>query len=120
MIGVILKTNNFNNIINTINNIIIKTDLHSKYKLQGNIKYSVEYILKIIIMTSTKTFNGKYKLHPDLCAYLKVDNYVKYSITGIKNIIKNQIINIDYNYINKYVVIGYDVPCNITELNVVL
>ena len=105
--------------INVINGIIINTNLDSKYKLNNNNRYTIEYLLEIIIKSSSKLYS-RFKLHKDLCTYIKVHEHNRYSITGIKYIIKNQTTNIDHNFVNKYVVIGYDIPFNITELNVVL
>jgi hypothetical protein len=92
------------------------------YNLNSQAKYSIDYIVDIIMNISTKSYT-RYRLSPELCQFLgpNFSQYGKYSKTAIKQIVKEQIFDNSSNntIFNTYVIIGHDIPINIKELNVV-
>ena len=82
---------------------IIYQYLHDKnlltlHKLDKNVKYSINYILNIILKISNKSYS-KYKLPSNIVKYLNLSEYSFLSKNMIKNYIKQQIIKKDHSYI---------------------
>ena len=95
--------------------------LRAVYNLNSQAKYTIDYIVDVIIAVSTKSYT-RYKLPADLSQYLNQSQYSKYSRTSIKTFVKDQTYNSSGNnsIFNTYVVIGHDIPINIKQLNVVI
>jgi hypothetical protein len=91
--------------------------LNNLYKLNSDDKYTIIYILDILLSISTQFIN-KYKLPDVLSQYLSMSNYRKYTISMLKEIIKNQILQ--YNDYNNYIIIGKEIPIIINELTVTI
>jgi hypothetical protein len=105
--------------IKLLSNILDSKNIENVYNLNHNVKYSIEYIRDIIITISEKSYS-RYRLHNKLAAYLKESAYSKYSKTDIKNLIKQQLaIIIDDPFFEIYIIIGYDIPIDFKELNVI-
>ena len=102
--------------INLLLNILNKQDLRTIYNLNHNAKYSIDYIVDVIIAISQKSYN-RYRFPDILANHLKESPYSKFSRTYIKNLVKLQLTtNTDNTFFNTYVVIGHDVPVTIKEL----
>lgn len=95
--------------------------LRSVYNLNANTKYTIDYVVDIVLQISNKSYT-RYKLPQDLCTYLNQSQYSKYSRTSIKNFVKDLTFSGSENnsIFNTYVVIGHDIPVNIKQLNVVI
>ncbi len=112
---------NFNKeFINILINYIDERKLYSLYKLNNDTKYTVDYLLDIVITLSTK--NGyKYVLPHNIMNYLKFSHYGLCSKTSIKQFITKQIINIeDDGFLKTYLAIGHNYPIEIKELTVII
>ena len=111
------KSEFINILIANINN----KGLGSIYNLNTQAKYTVDYIVDILIQISNKSYT-RYKLPVDLCTFLGQSQYSKYSRTSIKNFVKDQTFNSSENnsIFNTYVVIGHDIPINIKQLDVII
>lgn len=95
--------------------------LRSIYNLNTNTKYTIDYIIDIVLQISTKSYT-RYRLPQDLCTYLNQSQYSKYSRTSIKNFVKDLTFSSSENnsIFNTYVVIGHDIPINIKQLSVII
>jgi len=95
--------------------------LRTIYNLNTQAKYTVDYMVDVIINISSKCYT-RYKLPVELCTFLNLSHYSKYSRTSIKTLVKDQIFdNLKNNSIfNTYVVIGHDIPIQLKELNVII
>jgi hypothetical protein len=119
------RTKNIFNFKNDFIEILIRNidqkNLRAVYNLNSQAKYTIDYIVDVIIAISTKSYT-RYKLPADLCNYLNQSQYSKYSRTSIKTVVKEQTYNSSGNnsIFNTYVVIGHDIPVNIKQLNVVI
>ena len=102
--------------INLLLNILTTQGLRTIYNLNQNAKYSVDYIVDVIIAISQKSYN-RYRIPDNLANHLKESPYSKFSRTYIKNLVKLQLTtNTDNTFFNTYVVIGHDIPVTIKEL----
>jgi hypothetical protein len=95
--------------------------LRTIYNLNTQAKYTIDHMVDVIINISSRCYT-RYKLPQDLCIFLNLPHYSKYSKTSIKTLVKDQIFdNLKNNSIfNTYVVIGYDIPIQLKELNVIV
>ena len=107
--------------INILIKYIDENKLYSVYKLNTNLKYTINYILDILISLSINNNNNRYTLPANIISYLKLSQYSLYSKFSIKQFIKNQIIKTNYdNFLKNYVVIGQDNPNIIKELTIII
>jgi hypothetical protein len=107
--------------INILINYIDEHKLYSVYKLNINSKYTINYILDILISLSKNNDNNKYTLPANIISYLKFSQYSLYSKFSIKQFIKNQIIKTNNdNFLKTYIIIGQDNPNIIKELTIII
>jgi hypothetical protein len=99
--------------INILYQYLLDKNLLSTYKLDKDAKYTINYVLDIILNISSKTYS-KYKLPLNIVKYFNLSEYSLFSKNIIKNFIKKQIIKKD----NTYIIIG--VNPTITELTVII
>lgn len=88
-------------------------NLLSIYKLEKDVKYTINYILEIILNISNKNY-ARYKLPLNIVKYFNLSEYSLFSKNIIKNFIKKQIIKKD----NTHIIIGVN-PV-IKELTIIL
>ena len=95
--------------------------LRAVYNLNVNTKYTIDYIVDVVLQISNKSYT-RYKLPLDLCTYLNQSQYSKYSRTSIKNFVRDLTFTGSENnsIFNTYVIIGHDIPVNIKQLNVIV
>ena len=116
----ITKYNYNTNFINILIKCIDEKKLYSIYKLDNKTKYTIDYILDILISVS-KFINNRYSFPVELNIHLNTSNYALHAKKSIKQFIKKQIIDIDNdNFLKTYIVIGYNYPITINELTVVI
>jgi len=94
-------------------------NLSSIYKLNHEVKYTVDYILATLLVISIKT-NNRYKLPTNMIRYLNLSEYVLFTKNSIRNIIKKQIISSDDTFLKTYIVIGINNPIVIKELTIIV
>ncbi len=104
-----------------LNEVRDRKGLHATIpKFELNQKYSIESVYEFIIITSNKIYS-RYYLDNLFADYFRLGRNTKMSCTQIKDLIKKETLNIiDDDFVNKYVVIGYDQATIIKELTVVL
>jgi len=108
-----------------INTLIIEYNLSSKYnEFNSEIRYCIDNIYNVIMeLSDFNKYQNRIKLPPKLHNYLKIDNNNIYRLTKLrlKQCIKENIYkdnNVNSQFLNTYIVIGYDVPITIKELTV--
>lgn len=101
--------------INILKKYICSNNLYTL--VDGN-KYTIMYILDLILTISTK-INNRYRLPDNLSEYLLIAPFTKYSIIYIKEIIRKQIVS-DDKILDNYIIIGKEVPEIIDELTVTI
>jgi hypothetical protein len=107
-------------LINLLSTILDSKGLRSVYNLIPSAKYSIDYIVDVIIAVSQKTYT-RYRIHNDLANLFKESSYSKYSRTSLKSFVKKFLSSqTDNSFFNTYVIIGHDVPVTINELTVKL
>lgn len=91
------------------------------YDINMSRKYSLDYITDVVLAISSSKYN-KYKLPTDLAEYFHRSEYIRYTKTSLKDIIKSQQCETsqDNTFFNTYIVIGHDIPISIKELSVVI
>ena len=105
--------------INTLLAILDEKGIRSIYNLNTNAKYSIDYLTDVIIAISQKSYT-RYRIPENLANYFKESLYCKFSRTSIKNLVKQQLGSCtNDSFFSTYVVIGYDLPITIRELEVV-
>jgi hypothetical protein len=105
--------------INLLLNILDSKGLRTIYNLNCNAKYSIDYIVDVIIAVSQKAYT-RFRIPNELATYFNESIYSKYSKTYLKTLIKQQLSTTTDNlFFNTYVVIGHDVPVTIKDLQVV-
>lgn len=108
------------NFITILIEILKYFNLFSNFVLNNETKYTIKDIIDVVVGISEKKNNG-FKLPIKLTQYLNISNYSIYSKDKIKQLIKRQIINTNYdNFLKTYIVIGHNYPVLIKELNVVI
>jgi len=117
-----IKTSEFHFKQDFINLLLTHIDaklLRNVYNINTNTKYTIDYILDIMIAISSKSY-ARFRIPTDLAKYFKESEYSKFSRTSLKSLIKTQILYAtDNSFFNTYVVIGHDIPVTIKELVVV-
>jgi hypothetical protein len=83
--------------------------------ISDNDQYTIDYIVDKIVNDMYKNKSKLKILDKNIAKYFGKNTNQYIWLNELKNLIRNNIINHDNNYINKYVVIGYD-NCNIKNI----
>jgi len=106
--------------INILIKYIDEKKLYSIYKLNNETKYTIDYILDIIISISTNNGN-RYTMPINMMSYLKLSQYSLYTKKSIRQFIKKQIIDTNNdNFLKTHIVIGHHYPIIIKELTIII
>jgi len=111
---------NFNkNFIDVLTKIVDDKQLSSIYKLNANIKYSVEYIHKIICNISIVRYR-RIIINQSLIIYFNISQYTHVTATSLRKYIKNQITKVTdiTTFVKTYIVLNHNYPNAIKELTV--
>ncbi len=103
--------------IDIINKLILEKNIQSKYILNSNIKYTINYILNIILKLSIKC-NNRYEVPSKIIKHFELEVYILLSSNCIRRQIKKQILNDENSFTQRYIIVG--VKPKINTLTIVI